>query len=412
MKHCVYLRPSFFMRSYIFLATILFSMNNSSFGAVATMPPKLLAPCITASQTPWYTPRIEPLIGLATDISLWPNRLFDAVNQLKDAQRNQNLHHSCQKIIVFGPYGCGKTTLAQKIAAETNSTLLELSDPLSNTQKTSALFASAQEITQSGKTVVIHITHIQRLQTEPFPLKNNCDDENLSAALVYAQEKLAIRMKFWESLESIQKNSRIMVILEAESMDDLGDGFIYKLNAYPIEELNLPSENARFELAKDLWKKLFHNHFKKISSDAKTLDHQDAFFKQIATASNGLSCEAIKNEFNDAYLITKEAFPSFEENAQNIEAKTFLKEFKKNYQEIIAKRQLLFGVTLSAKIRAQLTNLLATLPSEKQFTSFLLGVSSTLFLINYSGKPEKDAQDPLEKNQEQEKPAPEAALLV
>lgn len=221
--------------------------------------------------------RIKGLAGC------FPRQLNEVVKPFMAAFRTSNTYCSCNRLILHGPSGNGKTVLARKIAEQAGAELIELTGQSilrsGAAQGINEAFVKAHEIVESCKPVVIFIDYVEGIA-------GDCSSEARQLSL------LLIRQELWKNLAQIKNNPRFLVIVATEKVNLLSKSFVHDFDGYAIE-LALPDQKTRLEFLQILWQD---------QTNTPLTPSEQVLLKKIAYWSEGLSFRNLEKIFEDALL--------------------------------------------------------------------------------------------------------------
>jgi ATP-dependent 26S proteasome regulatory subunit len=196
----------------------------------------------------WFSSNNSPEEMSETDIpgigKSIPKKVADFIDHLKQ----QNLHRENNEefgnaLILHGPPGNGKTTLAKKMAEETNSIFIEIDAPSivgeylgSGPKHIVKLFTDALDKTVSefgaNQRVMIFIDEIDSLTS-----KND------------GSEQYALTIKqLWLWIDRLEKNPRVSLIFATNNYNKLDQALKNRFEESAIVEIKNPSPKIRREI--------------------------------------------------------------------------------------------------------------------------------------------------------------------
>jgi SpoVK/Ycf46/Vps4 family AAA+-type ATPase len=229
----------------------------------------------------------EDRISIPGLVGTFPAKIGMVMDALKGA--HIEVEQGCciptrNRILLYGPYGNGKSTLARNIAAATNSALFLTSGPSTTdkyigegARKIKALFDGARaHAKEYAQTVVIFIDEIDAIAIDAV------GEDRI--------ERAAILEALWLQLDAIKDDPSFLVIGATNKFKDINRTFLDRFGSYTIEIGN-PDEKTRLELLDFYWAKYMPYQ-----------ERDEELFKKIAAASEGLSARSIENIVEDSVL--------------------------------------------------------------------------------------------------------------
>jgi len=221
-------------------------------------------------------------------VGTFPAKIGIVMEMLRKASsmdaKNGDFLPTRNRILLYGPYGNGKSTLARKIAAETNSAFCSMSGPEitdkyigEGARKIKSFFDRARTYAEKNRCpVVIFIDEIDAIAIDAV------GEDRI--------ERSAILEALWLELDSIKDDCSFLVIGATNKFKEINRTFLDRFGSYTIEIGN-PDEKTRLELLDFYWAKYI---------PCQVCDKE--LFKKIARSSEGLSARSIENIVEDSVL--------------------------------------------------------------------------------------------------------------
>jgi AAA+ superfamily predicted ATPase len=234
--------------------------------------------------------KIEGLVGtFSPRIQLVVNRL-KAVNCA--VRSGSPIPKSATRaLLLYGPTGSGKTTLARKIAEATGSEVLFIKGSkiidgylAGGSKAIDNKFAEAKDLIANGCPSVVIITD----EVDTIGVETNGIGDG-------AKERDAALKELWSNIDAIKNTDRILVISTTNKFKELSPTLLDRYGSYTVEIKN-PDEKMRLEVLKHYWKQ-----------ELEGCLYEESVLKKIASNSEGLSTRSLEKIIEESLVCAQAA---------------------------------------------------------------------------------------------------------
>lgn len=222
----------------------------------------------------WVMPEIKVKYKFNKFTAIIPEDLYFIIEAFKNKSLLLN------RLILYGPPGNGKSSLANEIAKELNAEIIEMSGPSlvtkfqgSGVQNIQKGFEKALEFLKFNKNVVIFLDEIDAIAP------NFNDDDR------FHDHKAALQI-LWLWLDKVKTMQGIFIICATNKFEKLDKAYISRFDANIIELQN-PEKQARKDII-EFYINLFNKQI------TKPIEINSSFINYLADRTSGLNTRTIE----------------------------------------------------------------------------------------------------------------------